>query len=334
MHSRRARPTLRVLAEDLTAGWGSPDSLRHIAEGEYDSLHPLSELPHPLIAKAAASFGLDATQDNYVGPIASSTTLRLLEIKLAQWRGGVWQDPKTGVCWLLVAGLAKGDHRDHDDFYLRVQRENDDGDPKRWLPTPDDERLLRRETAARLLTRWELKVQADVLAMLGEVQTGGSVRALVQHPSPGKGELAQLILTVTPVREADYRADEIELEVLPLPAHAGSDLAWQLTVRALISLSPPEQGWDRYKDSYTNIAEPDAWTARVAQLEALAAAGELAESEPGTYSHYAHREHLAGRTIAGRGVRALCGCFFVPTQDHEKLPTCPACQERFAALPR
>jgi hypothetical protein len=84
----------------------------------------------------------------------------LLEIRASQWRGGIWKDPATGVHWLVVAGLAKGEHHDRDDFYKRVEREEETGDPTRWLPTPDDERLLKRETAARLITEWELAVQA------------------------------------------------------------------------------------------------------------------------------------------------------------------------------
>jgi hypothetical protein len=47
-----------------------------------------------------------------------------------------------------VAGLAKGEHQDHDDFYVRVKRENDKGDPDRWLPTNGDHRLLKQEVAA------------------------------------------------------------------------------------------------------------------------------------------------------------------------------------------
>jgi len=84
MHSRRARPTLRLIVEDLTVGWESPQPLRLLAGGTYDALHPLSELPHPIITKAAGSFGLDAANANYVGSIAGSAKLRLLEIKIAQ----------------------------------------------------------------------------------------------------------------------------------------------------------------------------------------------------------------------------------------------------------
>jgi hypothetical protein len=131
MHSRRARPTLRVLKEDLTSDWASPHPQRHLARGwkSYKDLHPLSELPHPIVTKAAESFGADPADDNYVGPISSSTHIRLLEIKNSQWRGGVWEDTTSGVCWLLVAGLAKGGHEDRDDFYQRIKRGNDVGNP-------------------------------------------------------------------------------------------------------------------------------------------------------------------------------------------------------------
>jgi Protein of unknown function (DUF3039) len=334
VHSRRARPTLRLLAQDLTAGWDSPRPLRLLAEGHYESLHPVSELPHPIIAKATESFGLDPADDNYVGPIVSSTKLRLLEIKIGQWRGGVWEDPATSVRWLVVAGLAKGEHQDRDDFYQRIQRENDGGDADRWLPTREDEHLLKQETAARLITEWELAIQKQVLDALRHVHAGGSTRFVVEHPVPNQGPLARLTLVVTPVREPAYEADEIEVEIVPITSYAGSHLAWQLTLRALISLSPPEQGWDRYKDSFTNIADPGAWTTRVSELEALVAEHDLAESEPGRHSHYAHRQHLAGSTIEGRAVRALCGAFFVPVQDHDKLPRCPQCRERHAELPK
>ncbi|MEX5635540.1 DUF3039 domain-containing protein [Parafrankia sp. FMc2] len=332
MHNRRARPTLRLLAEDLTAGWASPRPRRLLADGDVAELHPLSELQHPIIAKATESFGPDPAEDRHHGAIAASTKLALLEIKGGQWRGGVWEDRETGVRWLLVAGLAKGEHLDHDDFYQRVGRENRHGDPRRWLPTPDDLRLLSEETAARLLTEWELAVQQQLRDALRQVERGGCARFDIPHPKRDCGRLAQLTLTVTQVREPDYQADEIDLEITPTTTYAGTKLLWQLTVRALICLSPPEQGWDRYRDTYSNIAEPGSWASRRADLDRLVTNHELAESEPGSHSHYTHREHLAGSTIEGHAVRALCGAFFVPTQDHERLPVCPPCQERHSEL--
>jgi hypothetical protein len=297
-------------------------------------LHPLSELRHPIIAKAVESFGADPDCDNYVGPVFASTTVPLLEIKTSQWRGGVGKDTATGVHWLVVAGLAKGDHQDHDDFYQRVHREDETGDPTRWLPTERDVRLLRQESMARVLTEWHLAVQAQMLNALRIVRAGGSTRITIRHPPPDKGNFALLVLSVTPLRDPGYQSDDIDLEVRPTRSqYAGGALLWELTIRALISLSPPEQGWDRYKDTFSNIAEPGYWATRVEELEALAERNELAESVPGRHSHYAHRAHLAGATIRGRGVRGLCGVFFVPTQDHEALPTCPECAARLEELP-
>ncbi len=333
MHNRRARPTLRVLHEDLTAEWDSPHPRRALADRRLDELHPLSELPHPIVAKAVDSFGSVAADDNYVGAIASATQLHLLEIKNSQWRGGVWQDPTSGVCWLVVAGLAKGNHQDRDDFYKTIERENDAGDLAQWLPTDEDTRLLKQETAARLRTEWELGVQRLVLSALREVHAGGTRRVAIEHPVPGNGTFANVDLTVAAVRDDGYEADEVGLEITPADRYAGSALLWQLTIRVLISIDPPEQGWDRFGNTYSNIGQPGAWTARVDDLGELVAANDLAVSEAGSTSHYTHRHHLAGNTINGDAVRALCGTYFVPTQDHETMPRCPTCADRLAELP-
>jgi hypothetical protein len=333
VHNRRARPTLRTLVDDLTSGWTSPQPQRHLRDKRYDELHPLSELPHPIVAKAAASFGPDLAGDSFVGQIVSVTQLRLLEIKSAQWRGAIWEDSESGVCWLVAAGLAKGEHKDHDDFYQEAKRENDSGDIARWLPTDEDQRLLRRETAARLITEWELAVQRQVLEALRLVHDGGRQRLEVVHPRYAGQKLAVVELTVTAVREDGYAADEILLQISAVHGSIGSNLEWQLTTRVLTTLSPPVQGWDRYKDTYSNIAEPGAWTERIAELGALVEADELAVSQPGTSSHYVHARHLAGSTIEGRAVRAMCGVYFVPMQDHESIPKCETCATRFAELP-
>jgi hypothetical protein len=333
VHSRRARPTLRLLAEDLTADWTSPRPRRLLVEGRFDELHPLSELPHPIIAKAAESFGMDATADNNAGLIVSSNQLHLLEIRAGQWRGGVWQDEESGVHWLVAAGLAKGEHQDRDDFYQRVQRENDSGASTDWLPTEDDVRLLKRETAARLVTVWELDIQKRLLDTLRRIHSGGTARIDIPHPVRAGEKVCVADIEVVQVRDEGYQADEITLEILAERAYAGSDLVWNLTLRALTTLSPPEQGWDRYKDTYSTIAEPGYFAARVTALEALVAGQALEESVPGQHAHFTHRRHLAGNTIEGKAVRALCGAYFVPTQDHDSLPCCPTCRERLDDLP-
>lgn len=331
--NRRARPTLRVLRDDLASGWTSPRPRRLLDEGAFEQLHPLSELPHPVILKACESCGPDPDDDNFVGPIACCTSLRLLEIKAVQWRGGVWTDPATGVRWLVVAGLAKGGHADRDDFYKRLERADSAGTTSLWLPTTDDVRLLRQETAARIKYEWELGVQRLVRDAMVDVNAGGSRLLEIEHPVPGRGLMARLELAVTPVREDGYEADEVVVELLPEQAYSGSALIWQLTLRTLISISPPEQGWDRYKDTYSNICEPGALNMRVARLDELIGQGALGISEPGVVSHFSHRKYLMDSTVHGTAVRALCGAFFVPTQDHAALQQCPTCRERWAELP-
>lgn len=126
----------------------------------------------------------------------------------------MWVDPETGVHWLVVAGLAKGGHEDHDDFYVRVAADNAGNAPQRWLPTELDRRLLKRETAARLITEWELTVQVRVLEALRRVHAGGTDRFTIDHPLPGKVPLATLTVTVNPVREPDYESDDIVVGLL------------------------------------------------------------------------------------------------------------------------
>ena len=333
MHSRRARPTLRLLREDLIAGWAGPYPRRALNAGALHDLHPLSELPHPLIAKARESFGQDPQEDTPIGKIRGSTRINLWEIKIAHWRGGVWHDSETGVHWLVVGGLAKGDHQDHEDFYKRVARENSVAVPEHWKPTPDDMRLLKQETAARLLTQWELDLQQRVLGALRVTAEGGSTEFEISHPKPTEKPMGLARISVAIVRDDGYCADEISLELFPVHQYAASHLLWQGTIRMLISIEPPEQGWDRDRFAFTNIGDPGHWLDRAEALAALVATHELAQSIPGTHSHFAHREHLAGSTIDGTAVRALCGVFFVPVQDHGTLPECPACHQEISKYP-
>lgn len=73
MLSRRARPTLRVLQDDLQTGWESSRAQPRAGAGGLDPLSPLSDLHHPIIRKAAESFGDNPTHDNDVGRVRSCT---------------------------------------------------------------------------------------------------------------------------------------------------------------------------------------------------------------------------------------------------------------------
>lgn len=336
MHSRRGRPTLRVLKEDLRDGWQESFVMRAVGDERYEDLLPLSELAHPIIRKTAESFTDTASADNYVGAIGSAVSIRLLEIKQSQWRGGVWTDPGTGVCWLVAAGRAKGGHEDNDDFYKFVEREEHNGTITRLLPTEDDKRLLKLETAARIRTEWELNIQREVLVALQEICGGGIARFDVNHPLARLGRFATVELYVELVRGEDrIAADEVIVEFFPQRGvNFNEELYWQLIVRVLASVYPPAQGWDRVGDAFHQMEEPGSLDKRISELETHDVMRTLAEVELGAVAHFTHREHLASKIIDGTGVRSLCGVYFVPTQDADSLPACPQCEALYAALPK
>ena len=331
MHNRRARPTLRVLGEDLNSAWEDPAPKRALEEGRLDALHPLSELPHPIIRRASECFSENEAEDQFEMRIASATEKVLLEIKTSQWRGAVWVDQDTGVCWLVAAGLAKGNHEDFHDFYKQVERQNITDGCESWLPTEKDVRLLKLETAARLKTDWFLDIQKEVFVLLKAFHQGGSGSFEVVLPIVGQ-KLAEVELTVEQHRGDGVDSDDIVVEVHPAPQFAGHAHLWDLIVRVLCSIAPPVQGWDTTGLVFANIGEPGAWTQRVAELEQLIDRGELSYPEPGQESHYAHHEHLAFKTIDGKAVRSLCGVSFVPSRDHANLPVCPECSRLYGEL--
>jgi hypothetical protein len=331
--SRRGRPTLRVLQDDLRDGWESPHARPRAGAEGLDPLSPLSELRHPIIRKAVESFGDDPAHDTYVGRVRSSTSFVMLEIKSGQWRGGVWVDPDTGVCWLVAAGLAKGNHTDRDDFYERVKRADESGEIGRWLPTDDDRRQLKRETAASFMTNWELDIQQRVLEALRAISNKGTTTFALPHPAGPTRQFGECTLTMTQADETDFKHEEVVVEVDLVNEFRASGLGWQATVRVLIAISPPETGWDRVGDTYSTIGEIGSLALRVDQLQAIMDCGEIAQSHPNDRAHYAHRRNLALSSVVGLGVRSLCGVFFVPHKDHESLPKCEVCEERYLALP-
>ncbi len=333
MESRRARPTLRVIQDDLHTGWKSPHVRPQAGVDGLDPLSPLSELPHPIIEKALESFGDDPQRDNYVGRIKSSTLLVLLEIKSGQWRGGVWIDPENAICWLVVAGLAKGGHTDRDDFYERIRRADKTGEVDRWLPTDKDHRQLKRETAATLLFDWEFEIQRLVLEALRAISKSGTTKFTLPHPAGSVRKFGDCGLTIAQVDEPNFEREEIIAEINLEKEFRTSSLGWQATMRVLISISPPETSWDRHGETYSTMGESESHSLRADQLQSIGYDGQLAQSDQNDKAHYAHRRNLALSSVAGRGVRSMCGVYFVPYQDHESLPMCPVCEKRYQALP-
>jgi hypothetical protein len=331
VHNRRARPTLRLLHE-LDDGWQDSAPKRAVNDGRHSDLHPLSELPHPLIAKAATWLGSNPDEDGYCERIRAVERLVLWEIKTGQWRGAVWYDPDTEVHWLCAAGLAKGNHEDRDDFYETLGR-MDNADVDALKPTAEDIRLLKRETFSAALTAWELDIQAQVHACLTSILNQGEQRLSIRHPVRDE-HFADVTITITAYNEPDYDVDDCVIEIDFVDTAKGSALGWHLTLRVLISINPPVQGWDATDRMYSTITEPGELARQADDLAAYIESGELRAEQPGTVSHYTHGQHLASSYVNGTAVRALCGVIFVPTQDHERFEPCPACESIRALFPQ
>lgn len=332
MYLRRARPTRRLLDEDLGHNWGSVEQIRSFKEGGVDYLHPLSEISHPIISKALSCFGDNPENDNFVGPIQSVKELHLKEIKSSNWRGGVWHDEDNDVEWLLVAGIAKGNHEDFDDFYERIRRES--SNYSRWLPTEDDIFLLKRERAAEAFSRWELAIQEKVLENLQKVHSGGTEKFSLPSPKSNNEPFASVLLIVEQNHSDETPCDDIYLEITPDYRYATEKLLWAMNLRILTTLDPPEQGWDTYGNTFSTIVDPGSLSVRIDELKQIVSEGRLAESTPGQHSHYTHRTHIAGSAVNGKAIRAMCGAFFVQSQHPDNLPECPKCSELWESLPK
>lgn len=329
MHDKTARPTIRLLQEDLNDGWAKSYERRAASKGQWNDIHPFSAVEHPIVAKCADSLTDDPSSDGTMQLIVSSGSLRLLEVRMSQWRAGVWTDPGTGVRWIVAAGLAKGNHTDHDDFYERLKVRVDSGGGESLLPTFEDQELLRIETVARLLLAWELNLQYQVKQALLQVVQGDSYRFTIEHPVR-----KQAMGEVEFVHEVMEDCSELVVEFILSNAHQNSELGWMAITRILNASYPPMQGWDRTGTIFSVMGEAGFLVPQIAALEEAGDIQLLVEAEPGESSHYTHRRHLADRTIFGKSVRSLCGVYFVPMQDHERFPECPSCAEKMNYVDR
>ena len=327
-HDPAARPTLRLLAE-LSEGWADPHERRAVAEGQWDDVQPLSHLSHPILVKSRSLTGTGPGKHPIADRIiACSRGLKLIEVRTSQWRAGVWSD-SDGVKWVVAAGLAKGGHRDHEDFYEQLERQcSTERGRKALLPTAEDARLLKRETAARLLTDWEIKLQSLAADLLTEALCRGRYRAQVPHPSK-TGVFSDIELELA----VEDGVEEINLSFIDR-TRPGSQLVYVMERRFLIGVAPPEQNWDLGGGIYSTMEESGHCARQITQLRSASQDHRLLESSPGQVAHRVHRRDIGDACVNGAAVRSLCGVYFVPRTDPAELPECEECARRYEQLPR
>ena len=333
-HDRTTRPTVRLLHE-LNDGWSNSFQLRAISEERWEDIQPLSHLDHPILTKCRTALGENGVPNR---PISCSQDLRLIEIRSSQWRAGVWT-ADDGTHWTLAAGLAKGGHEDRDDFYEALKRQCSTPEGRQaLLPTELDWYLLKRETAAQLLSEWELSVQDKVCQLLQEASHSGTARATIPHPLPPskrdqqstkRETLATVELSIT----TEDGIEDICLSFIE-QSKPNSRLAHRLEYRLLTCIAPPEQDWDKSFDIYSAMEAEGHCSHQISILEEAKSQGCLVNSVPGCVAHVTPRRHIADASVEGKAVRALCDTFFVPRTDPTPLPRCTECERRYKELPR
>lgn len=333
---RRARPTLLMLSKLPRDGWKNLYDYKRVTDRDFRSIINLSDLDHPLIVKAQASFGEEPEEDQHEGRIQSVNDMTLLEIKIEQWRGGIYNDGEN--CWLVTGGLAKGGHQDRDDFYEELRRKQDQGAVLELLPTDEDRELLEHQRSNWLLKEYELNLQRQVSAQVDklfeELKTQSletsvgqlQIQSVVRHGLPLATASIELAL-----EDADTQQLAITLDVdFIAPASSAEK---QHIINLLLSfIYPPEQAWAVSWLSDTNgifsvVLSTKDLEISVKNLVEITQNNELQLSEFGKVSHIIGNkaEALTEASIDGQAVTGLCGISFVPMQDYHEYPVCSEC---------
>ncbi|SER94460.1 DUF3039 domain-containing protein [Corynebacterium cystitidis] len=331
---KRARPTLRLLREDL--GETRFTYLADRCEEDPALFYGLSELDHPILIKAAECFTGEPGQDRHEGTIKSATQYTLFEIKSSQWRGGVWKD-ESGTAWVISVGLAKGGHRDYDDFYKRIERDHQSPETAAViLPNDTDRKLLLAEKANAVYLDWKLDIQRLVLA--------GLLSALDGHPSPQAvrlpdGEYPKVpsyereVLTFRIEVDETSPLDEISIRFKLQPRWSSSKLGWQLQVFVLNAIYPPLYRWDALPNSLFYCCEEEGfWRNQARELSDSIDKKEVRLLAEDPHAHYLHKVDIEDSAQTGEAKRALCGTYVVSHRDTDGLEPCPECAQEYARL--
>jgi hypothetical protein len=311
------------------------------------SLLPLSGLAHPLIERAAADTagGPAAPSENrIIRCVREQTGEAWLEIKKpgTEWRGAVAYDTE-GVPWLVFA-TSHG----HDAFYSELERGVRKNGAEFYMPTEYDYGYLELERSFLVGRSWRIaNVARAVDCVASAVQAGGKAQCSLEgHPKGPAGPVAELHVEIErhsepgPSLESAHEEDVL-IQVFLTFTRPVNRKHEQLLVDHLGMLLNPQSGqWDPWvKPNGVTTYVGMINEARLLQLYAASVAsgsGQIStlavNPPPPTHAHYTLKLPLAAAIVDGKPVRAVCGLWFVPLHDHEKLPVCPRCEADFPVV--
>ncbi|WP_169833302.1 DUF3039 domain-containing protein [Corynebacterium phocae] len=199
--------------------------------------------------------------------------------------------------------------------------------------------LWKREKAARALSKVYLEIQRSVVEMLRSLRKGSLVASevsagfLIEDPrNPGQPYIKVRVELEKAVVSGGL--DDLSVEIDPVGTPPRDSLFRRIEQQVLVSLQPRQQSWDPFGEGlfYTCVGE-EFLDQRIKALDQLVSDEAIENSLPGDFRHYIHKNSVFSNTVNGVASKSMCGVYFVPNQDHEKLQTCPRCMEEYQALP-
>jgi Protein of unknown function (DUF3039) len=314
------RPTERCLIEDLSDDWDDSADLRSSRLGIASLDKAPYLLAHKIIRKAVGDFE-DVTGDRQRESISGLTDPPFWKVKIDRWRGAVYVD-SDGQPWLVAAGRRyEGEARDFYKRFMATVAQSKDS----VLPTPEDRAHLKRQLAEERLLAREHRTQELALDLVRQARGGSDgIASGVLHTADESRAMAEVTVIYVPAEDDAPHEVLVELNVVEWAEFALIEWDEQVMLSAICSCE------SRWGSTYTSRRLHSIEIQTDDELDLICnggmSAGQPGAMAPGHVAHVVHRKRLTEKTIDGDPVRAICGKWFVPRQDHEAVPECPTCQ--------
>lgn len=352
---RIARPTFNLIKTSLASQGEIKNELRLIESGSLDSLPNLSTLNCPIVKKATDSFGADSSLDSYEGKIKCVKTFTLLEIKAGGERGAIWQDDTHNYNWLVASGRAKGEHKDHDDFYNRLGRADSGGSIGDILPSKEDYDQLATELDRSVTHQLQVSIAEVCNQMLEEtLETGTSCEQILisvdgkdKKSGNSAGHISELTRVKLEFEESTFVDDADGCEATPLEAcvvitfdHADPSaisLNRVAEINFLAAMQIEREKLEAITENNGNIwyfmeITREKLSERQDNLLSALINGTTLDDLDPSRRHWAPKEDIADGSVNNHPVRSLCGTYFTPITNGDEYLECAKCNELYSKL--
>lgn len=343
---RPVRPTARVLRALPVRMVADQATRQRLEQLDGALLASLNSLEHPIINAARSQvFEGHRCQNHRAATKAAKRKVFEIEEPSTGWRGAVVLD-EGGDPWLVYVD-------EHDSFHRKAKDVLKAEQEQTWWPSKSDYTMRDREDLLEQSRAWRGAVVHILLRLLqGAVESGGRQQSQLPRLVDGA---CSVPFTV----DLSLDHDPLDASTTALDVHASQstvDLAFRIrqapqgeerdfmfrAVARLFGVAAAHEGIVYLPDDqgmafYLVVTKADLVAlydlARVSAGETGQLDAYDPQSEPvePTHRHFVREAFMTDALIEGDSMRAVCGVWFVPTQDAEgaaTLPLCLACDER------